>query len=509
MKRNQVPLFIFFIAIVTLPVPCQITSATASLKPTASVTNAQIFTESDTSSAAATPGSIMNERALLASTTAEYPVTPGDVYRLAFLRGTSVQSMSIVVNIDFQVNIGVFGIMSSRGMTFVQFKKIVENLVASAYPGSMPQVLVESTGVFNVMCFGETVAAGEYSAWGLTRLSALVNSVTTPWTSLRSIQVKSADGTSNRYDLFLASRYGNLENNPYLRPGDEVTLARLDRAVTISGLVRRPGTYQLLPGETLADLVETYAQGFTERADTNRLVIKRILDNDSSMGQQFNVGYQKNKDFSIMNCDAVTVASLEELLPVVWFEGALGVDETGSSLDASAHQPITFMPGERLSTVVQKIRSRIGSASALDEAYIRRGDKNIPVNLNTYLYDKDFSVDHELQPNDTIVIPFRQLFITVSGAVQAPGRYPYIPDRGWEYYVALAGGFDKEKNAWDAIDIMDRQRTIQSKNRTIQPEDMITARYNSFLYIFGRVATILTTVLSVASIVISIVGLSN
>jgi len=131
------------------------------------------------------------------------------------------------------------------------------------------------------------------------------------------------------------------------------------------------------------------------------------------------------------------------------------------------------------------------------------------VNLTVYLFDKDYTVDHELQPNDTIVIPFRQLFVTVSGAVHAPGRYPYIPDRTWEYYVALAGGLDKDKNAGDAIDILDRQRVVQGKDRTIQPEDIITARYNSFLYGFGRVATILTTVLSIASIVISVLGLSN
>jgi len=170
---------------------------------------------------------------------------------------------------------------------------------------------------------------------------------------------------------------------------------------------------------------------------------------------------------------------------------------------------LTFTPGERLSTVVRKIRTSINSASALDESYIRRGEQHIPVNLESYLYDKDFSVDYKLEPNDTIVIPFKQMFITVSGAVKNPGRFPYINDRTWEYYVALAGGFDTEKNSYEAIILLDKSGKAQQLNHIIQPEDSIIAKSNSFLYQFGRVSTILGTTLSLVSLVVSLLGLAK
>ena len=63
---------------------------------------------------------------------------------------------------------------------------------------------------------------------------------------------------------------------------------------------------------------------------------------------------------------------------------------------------------------------------------------------------------------DTLIIPFRQYLISVAGAVMDPGRYPYIPDRTWEYYIGLAGGFVNEKNMREVVKIRD----INGKNRS-------------------------------------------
>jgi len=724
----------------------------------------------DSTSSATAAAMQLSERALLAYTTSDYPVTPGDMYELVFLRGATSDSVSIVVGTDYSVNMGVFGIVSARGQSFDQFRRAIERLVASSYPGSMPQVIIKSTGVFRVQCLGEVTASGEIGAWGLTRLSSVWHASRTAYSSMRTVSVRSADGTVKSYDLFKAERDGNLKEDPYLRPGDLVTLSRharvvnlsghvrrpgtyqllagetlddllkqygngltpeaktdlvllagrvdsadpsgsvrfidindsphpvlkdgdsvtvpalseylpviyiegaiamgtegaakygidreywrpgdtlsrvvralagrlspaadlkraflarkgsadtipvnlekllfsydpsldlalepedrivipfgsldvfvtgevtrsawvnvqaltrlsavvtplftpyssyrdimvrsdsgdersydlfqatrygridedpylksgdtvivneLQRSVTIAGRVRRPGTYQLLPGEDLVSLVEAYALNFSERADTSRLVVERIVGSIAPSGQKLYISYDATADFVLVNRDTVTIGALDELLPVIWFEGALGVGDKGTALDTSARLAYSFVPGERLSTAVQKIRAQIGPVSALDEAYIRRGTERILVDLNTYLYDKDFSKDYVLEPNDVIVVPFRQMFVTVSGAVRTPGRYPYIPDRTWEYYVALAGGLDKDKNSRDAIDVLDRNGSHQNKSRIIEPEDSITAQYNSFLYNFGKVASILSTILSVTSIVITLLSLAQ
>jgi protein involved in polysaccharide export with SLBB domain len=108
-------------------------------------------------------------------------------------------------------------------------------------------------------------------------------------------------------------------------------------------------------------------------------------------------------------------------------------------------------------------------------------------------------VEHE----DTLIIPFRQYFVTVAGAVTKPGRYPYIPDRDWDYYIAMAGGFDPVRNAREKVLIRDMTGKLMQKGDSILPETIITAATNGGLYVFNQVAPIVTTTLSVLSTLIS------
>jgi protein involved in polysaccharide export with SLBB domain len=90
-----------------------------------------------------------------------------------------------------------------------------------------------------------------------------------------------------------------------------------------------------------------------------------------------------------------------------------------------------------------------------------------------------------------------------------PGRYPYIPDRSWEYYVALAGGLRKDQNFFRRVTIMDVNGRPMSKKDKITPETMITAETNSLLYHFNQVAPVITTTLGIIMTFLSIQMLSS
>lgn len=102
------------------------------------------------------------------------------------------------------------------------------------------------------------------------------------------------------------------------------------------------------------------------------------------------------------------------------------------------------------------------------------------------------------------LIPFLQSFVTVAGAVKKPGRYPYIPDRNWSYYVGLAGGFDKSENAGQVITIKDKNNKRHSKSDPITPETTITAESTAFTYYFNKYAPLITTTLTAISTVLTI-----
>jgi protein involved in polysaccharide export with SLBB domain len=121
------------------------------------------------------------------------------------------------------------------------------------------------------------------------------------------------------------------------------------------------------------------------------------------------------------------------------------------------------------------------------------------------LYDSGYRSHYFVERNDTLIIPFRQYFVTVAGAVAVPGRYPYIPDREWDYYVALAGGFTRERNSFESVTIKDINGKKMKKADAILPETIITAKTNAPLYYFNQYAPVVTTILSLFTTIFSII----
>jgi len=364
-------------------------------------------------------------------------------------------------------------------------------------------------GSMYVFVTGEVTKSSWVGITGLTRLQDAVTPLFTRYSSIRDVKVKSADGYEKTFDLFKAERYGDLSQDPFLRPGDEIRISSLTNLVTIQGEVKRPGTYQLLPGEGLKELVSVYADGFTEKANTSRLTLLHYLSESSPVGEKLQFDYTKFPDMELRLYDVVTVPSLQELLPVAWFEGAVGLSSTGASPETSQRSAYTFVPGETVSQAALANRKLFSAVSDLASAYIIHTDgTQTAVNLAKFIYDYDLTNDIQLRANDIIIVPFRQFFVTVSGAVQFPGRYPYIPNRTWEYYIGLAGGFDTDKNSGQKITIYDvKSQKVAIAGREIQPEDNIVAESNSFTYGMMKVSSIISTVLSLTVLIISLLGL--
>jgi len=369
--------------------------------------------------------------------------------------------------------------------------------------------IVIPAGAFEVFVTGEVTKSAYQDVSSLTRLSAFVAPFQTPYSSTRNIVIRDKSGVEKKFDLFRAQRYGEIEQDPYLKMGDTVVVPRLERIVTVQGAVERPGSYQLLTGETLKDLVETYASGFTDRADPNRLTVVRYVDAGNTAGEMQEIAYRDGL-LSLNNRDYVTIHVTQDLLPVMFMEGAIAIgNQAGEVLEGSNRVVYQFYPGESLTHAVREKRALFGYLSDLENAYLERHGDMIPVDLRRYLFDKDFEDRIRLEANDTLIIPFKQAFVTVGGAVVAPGRYPHVPDRNWRYYVGLAGGIIAEKNSGEAVSILDKEDRPIGKNQYVPPEGKITAASNSFLYYFGIYAPIFTTVLSVITTTISVLAVTG
>jgi protein involved in polysaccharide export with SLBB domain len=361
---------------------------------------------------------------------------------------------------------------------------------------------------------GEVAQAGDRPLEALVRLSTLLTGLSAKASS-RFVTVTPAGGSPETYDLFRSRRFGDLSQDPYIRPGDSVHVPVAGRKVTVTGEIFRPGEYELLPGETLRDLIGYYADGFTLDADPDRIDLVRINTTKHISGESKLVSYKENESMILEDRDTVSVGNKIENRPIVFFIGAIStviegsVEQTSTDIEGTTLMEYPFYEGATLGNVVRAIRNRFVVASDLANAYLIRGDQNIPCALDRFLYQHDFSNDIVLENGDTVIIPFRQYFVLVSGAVKEPGRYPYVPDRTVEYYINLAGGRDDLLNNGRGARIMNMNNQEIPDTSVIPPETMITVPTNRVTARVNQYGPVITTILSIISTTLSIMAVSG
>jgi len=456
----------------------------------------------------------VDDRAVLAMTTVDYPVTPGDVYQLTYVYSSEPFAVSAVVDSNCRVNLSLFGTVDARGVTLAQLRKQVEQIVLKTYPGSWPELSVESVGIFQVYIKGEVKTAGWVQAWGLSRLSSVVADRLTPYSSNRDVEILSADGRGNQYDLFLSSRFGRKELDPYIGPLDTVIVHRRSREVKIVGEVERPGTYQLLDGEDMDALLQSYGGGCTKLADEAHMQITRWDPQKDRTAETLYVDAgSQPAHVELRDLDMVRVPSLRQRLPVVFFEGAIAPSDGQPTTSGDGFNKIryTFAEGEMLSSAVIALCDKLGAGSDIEGAIVVRdgtGEK-IAVDLRQLIQSYDPSKDIPLRPFDRIIIPYRKYVVTVSGAVARPGQYPYVPDRTWRYYVGLAGGFDPAKHVGEALSITDAGDKSKPESQFIDPDDRIVVPTNNLVFFAGPILQTVGVLASVAIAVATFIELTR
>ena len=450
----------------------------------------------------------------LAMSMPNYQVTAGDVYTLAFAMGSSPVSFSLPVDSTYRLRVANMGILNCKGLTFNELKSQVESLVSKNYPMGGVQFVLTAPSVFLISISGEVNETTERKAWALTRLSAFISSSLTDYSSLRSISVISEDGGKKDFDLYKAKRDGDFSQDPYLRPGDKIVINRIDRKVTLEGLVERPGEYEILPGENLKDLIEKYGGGLVPLADTTRIELYRLHKSIDGAGM---ISYLTEKDiesnYPLYCYDKISIPSYEELKDVMYMQGAVGTGIADPEKQTTVKIAVRFYVGKDYAVLVREYRDLFTAASDLQGAYIIRTEngeeKHVPLQLQKMLYDSDYYSTEMVQKGDILLVPFKLFYVTVSGAVAKPGRFPYIPDRDWRYYVGLAGGIDSSKNSREKMDILAPDGSLLDKDEYILPETTIDVKENSFWYKWNKVAPTVTTLLSIVSTTLAIIISAN
>jgi polysaccharide export outer membrane protein len=373
-------------------------------------------------------------------TSPNYIIGVGDELRVD-ITGYAAKDYTLGVSPEGTVKLEHFSPIYINGLTIAQAKDKIRRQLGTLYAGlnngslNLDMTLSKVKSI-KVTVVGEVQNPGTYTVSSLATLFNVLYQSGGPTRigSFRNIRLLRNNKIIHNLDLYEFLQKGLLTGDVPLTDQDVVFVPASETIVRISGEVKRPMKYELKSGENMANLL-VYAGGFTEKAYTAQLALKRKNDKELEIR---NIELAEEKNILLRNGDELHVSAiLDRFTNRVEILGAV------------------FRPGEfALDNDLQTVSQLIKKADGLREdafrgrAVLKRERENldpefIALDLNEILSgEKDITLKRE----DVLII--RSLVelreerkVSISGEINLPGQYDYTDNLTVSDLIFLAGGF--------------------------------------------------------------------
>lgn len=380
----------------------------------------------------------------------EYRLGPGDELVL-ILTGDVELAHTLQVTREGFVVIPQVGQLSVANLSLAQLDNLLYARLGKVYSGVRRgaqatthfSVSVARLRSVQVFVTGNVVSPGAYrvSSAG-TALSALYAAGgPSNRGSLRRVELRRAGKVVSQLDVYDYLLKGDASRDLRLRSGNVIFVGVHGPQVRIDGEITRPATYEMLPAESLADLVAA-AGGFTPTASARRLSIERIVPAARRVpgGRDravIDVSLEATASIGLEAGDIVRVRRVADRLRgrvvvagQVWQPDTIGIE-----------------PGLTLSQALRRAGG-LKSDALLGHVLISRlRDDSTRVQLRAEVRDTSGAVvnDLPLQEDDEITVFSRTEFrparyVAVTGAVRRSGRVAWREGMTLRDLVLQAGG---------------------------------------------------------------------
>ncbi|HKP50058.1 MAG TPA: SLBB domain-containing protein, partial [Gemmatimonadales bacterium] len=221
-----------------------------------------------------------------------YRLGSGDVLVL-ILTGDVEESYTLSVTREGFIVIPQVGQVYVANLTMGQLEDQLYNRLRRVYsgvrrsPNATAKFQVSLAKLRNIQVFviGDVVRPGAYqiSASGTVLTALYAAGGPSSNGSFRKVEVRRADKLISDIDVYDYLLHGINNSETRLQNGDVVFVPVHSGFVKIAGEVTRPAVYEMLPQETLRDLIQ-FAGGFGPAAYQTRVRIHRILPTESRSG---------------------------------------------------------------------------------------------------------------------------------------------------------------------------------------------------------------------------------
>ena len=330
---------------------------------------------------------------------------------------------------------------------------------------------------------GAVSRAGTYVLPGICRIldalkDANEDKIPSMWDrNFREIRCANRD-TTKIIDLFVYLLKNDISGNPYIYPGDNITIEFATQKAYINAPLKAivSGWVPIKEHEKLSDFLSLFQ--FDASADTSVIIFQSAAGTDKNGIRS--ISWNEAASIVLNDRDIITIPQkknysqffMVSVSGEVARPGFYPITRDSTSVDnllAMAGGPTQFANVDR--TIIVR-RSKILDGK-IDDPYFFPYSPVSPIPQNSITsasqltsgispirpemsagYTKmnttnDYSIIEvkkqgqsiKLLANDNLIVPHKEAFVYVSGNVKRPGGYPYVAQASYKYYIGEAGGF--------------------------------------------------------------------
>ena len=382
---------------------------------------------------------------LKVATPVNYIVGPEDQLLVA-VYGKSVANWKLEVSPDGNINVPGIGIINVGGKTIEQAGWAIKSkLAANNYAvgkGTSVQVTLGNIRSIKVIITGQVVRPGTYT---LPSLATVFNALYASGGpndngSFRQIAIIRNNRVIRRLDVYDFLTKGDQKDNINLQDQDIIQVPSYRTRAELSGEVKIPGLFEVLPGESLWDVIG-FAGGFSDQAYTARIKVIQISDNQKRITDVTENDY---KSYVPLRGDRYIIERILDR-----YENRVTI--TGA----------VFRPGEYELQKGLTVSGLIANAAGLKEDAFTgngsitrlKGDNTKELlSFNVKAILNKTAADIPLQREDSVriasVFDLRDKYrVTIKGEVRKPGDFAYADSMTVEGLIIEAGGFAEGASA--------------------------------------------------------------
>jgi polysaccharide export outer membrane protein len=442
--------------------------------------------EAEEGAAQVSPGALLSNIPILERVVDpdSYVLGPYDEIGITIM-GTEPRTFTLRVLPEGDVLIPGVGPVHADGLTLTEFRGAVADKVNTYFRNVELFCYLETPAFFRVFVTGEVKNPGVVAVSGVERVTDAIEKAGSVKDngSLRLITLERG-GELMRVDLLRFLVQGDLKHNPFLRSGDRVHVPPAGWHAAIDGQVKRPGSHEIVEGETIADLI-ALAGGFTTDALDDSVLVTRV-----SSGGITTVSVSKAQfDMPLRDLDEIGVFDR--------LKGRRYVQVEGATLRTGR---FSLAQNEGIADLIVRAGG-LKSTADRSAAYVQKRDgTSVRVDLENYL-SPDPASDLVLADGDMLTIPEMRRTVTVGGEVNEPGEFGYRGDLTIVQYIGLAGGPSKDGSI-DRVTVYSADGQRRDVNRNAHPNrgDVIIVKRSSYKILgdfFSGVIRIGTIVVSI------------